>query len=95
MTPRSRICRERLEDDVDDLRREAERRLVEEEEVRPRDERARDRELLLLAAGERAGRRAAELGDDREELVHPGDVRVDARRGCAARRSRGAGSPRR
>ena len=45
--------RERREDDVDDLRREAERRLVEQQDIGPGDERARDRELLLLAAGER------------------------------------------
>ena len=45
---------ERLEDDVDDARREPERRLVEQQDVRLGDERPRDRELLLLAARERA-----------------------------------------
>ena len=59
VTPRSRISPQRVEDGVDELRREAERRLVEEEQVGPGDERARDRELLLLAAGERAGLAAA------------------------------------
>ena len=67
--PRSRIAAERLEDDVDDLRREAERRLVEQEHVRRGDERARDRELLLLPAGERAGLRRRELARRREQLV--------------------------
>ena len=78
MIPRSRIARERLEDDVDDGRREAERRLVEQQHVGRGDERARDRELLLLAAGERAGGPAPELLDDREQLVDGGDVGVDA-----------------
>ena len=60
---------ERLEDDVDDRRREPERRLVEQQHVGRGDERARDRELLLLAARERARVPRAELRDDREELV--------------------------
>src|SRR6476620_6813378 len=38
-----------------DDRREAERRLVEEQKPRPRHERAGDREHLLLSAGERSG----------------------------------------
>ena len=52
--PRSRIAasaRRRL----DDARGKPERRLVEQQHVRLRDERARDRELLLLPAGERTG----------------------------------------
>ena len=52
---------ERVEDDVDDARREAERRLVEQQHVGLGDERPRDRELLLLAAGERARLPRAEL----------------------------------
>ena len=60
--------REHVEDDVDDGRREPERRLVEQQDVGLGDERAGDRELLLLAARERAGVPAAELLDDREEL---------------------------
>ena len=60
----SRISRERLEDDIDDLRREPERRLVEEQHVGPGDERSRDRELLLLAARERARLPAPDLGHD-------------------------------
>ena len=60
---------ERVEDDVDDARREPERRLVEEQHVGLRDQRAGDRELLLLAAGERARVRRAELARRREERV--------------------------
>src|SRR5581483_5917233 len=65
---------ERAEDDVDQLRREPERRLVEQEDARAGRERARDRELLLLAAGERPRLAVAELSDDREELVDPVEV---------------------
>ena len=83
---------ERVEDDVDDARREPERRLVEEQDVGLRDERARDRELLLLAARERARAPPAELVDDREQLVDALErVAVAA---AARRRARGGGSPR-
>src|SRR6185295_4935345 len=60
--------RERVEDDVDDLRREPERRLVEEEQPRTGGEAPGDRELLLLASGERAGMPTPELAHDREQL---------------------------
>ena len=60
-----------LEDDVDDGRREAERGLVEQQHIGLGDERARDRELLLLPTGERTGVAAAELLDDRKEVVDP------------------------
>ena len=56
---------------------------------RLRDERAGDRELLLLAAGERAGLAAAEVADDREELV---DAPQDRAR-VAARPPRGEAEP--
>ena len=45
-------------------------RLVEQQNVGARDERAGDRELLLLPARERARRTAAELAQHREQLVH-------------------------
>ena len=70
---------ERREDDVDDLRREAERRLVEQQDIGPGDERARDRELLLLAAGERTRPAPRELLDDRELRVDRLDVLAGAR----------------
>src|SRR5215212_4093818 len=60
---------QRFEDDAHELRREPERRFVEQQEVRPRDERARDRELLLLSAGQRSCRALGELLHDREEIV--------------------------
>ena len=66
--------RERLEDDVDDARRQAERGLVEQQHLGVRDERPRDRELLLLAARERAGLAAEGL------LARPGRARRRAAR---------------
>ena len=67
-----------LEDRVDELGREAERRLVEQQHVRPRDQGARDCELLLLAAGERPGLAPSKGLDDREEGGDPGEVVVPA-----------------
>ena len=59
-----------LLDDPEDLgdeeRREAERRLVEQQQPRPLHECAREREHLLLAAAERPGLLAAPLLDPRE-----------------------------
>ena len=59
--------RECLEDQVDHARSEPERGLVQEQHLRVRDERPRDRELLLLAAGERAclARRASSTTGNR------------------------------
>ncbi len=59
---------DQLEDEPDELWRQAERRLVEEEQARPRHQRARDRELLLFAARERACRRVQPLREHGEEL---------------------------
>ena len=53
---------------LDGGRGEAERRLVEHQQARPRDERAGEREHLLLAAGERPGLLAAAVLDPREVL---------------------------
>ena len=72
--PRSRIVVERREDDVDDDRREPERRLVEKQQRGPGDERARDRELLLLSAREHRRQPVAELRAHREELVDSVEV---------------------
>src|SRR5919205_4366977 len=57
---------DQVEDEPDELRREAERRLVEEEQPGRRHERPRDRELLLLAARERGSRQAQALAEHRE-----------------------------
>ena len=68
-------------DDAEDLRdeqrREAERRLVEQEQPRPLHERAREREHLLLAAAERAGLLVAALLDPREVLGDAREVGLD------------------
>ena len=61
---------DQLEDLRDQLRREAERGLVQHQEPRVRHQRPGDRELLLLAAGQRAGRLAPPLRKDREQLAH-------------------------
>ncbi len=49
------------EDLPHDQRREAERRLVEQQQARAQQQRARDRQHLLLAARQRAGLLAAAL----------------------------------
>ena len=85
--PRSRIACERPEHDVDDRRREPERRLVEQQDVGLGDQRARDRELLLLAAGECARLALAELLDDRKELVDAREDRSDAAAGAPRRQA--------
>src|SRR5881296_853062 len=59
-----------LEELLDDDGREAERGLVEEEEPRPRQARARDREHLLLAAREGPGLLVA-------PLAQPGELAGD------------------
>ena len=59
MTPWSRIWPSVSNSVSTIVGREAERRLVEQQHVGPREQRAGDRELLLLAAGERAGVAAA------------------------------------
>ena len=69
VTPRSRIAASAAKTASTMRRREPERRLVEEEHIRLGDERPPDRELLLLAARERAGLPGAELGQHREEFV--------------------------
>ena len=66
--------RQRIEDDVDDLRRKPERRFVEEKHLGIGGERASDRQLLLLAARQHPGVPGAELAQDREELVGAGEA---------------------
>ena len=64
-----------LADDAEDrlhhLRRQAERRLVEEQHLRLRHQRARDGQHLLLAAGERSGVLLDALLQHREEREDP------------------------
>src|SRR5438445_1638593 len=61
---RTDVAEERV-DLVDNRRREAERRLVEHQELRARQEGAGDGKLLLLAAGELARRLPAALPENR------------------------------
>src|SRR6478736_3257353 len=58
------------EDRLHHHRREPGRRLVEEQELRPRHERAPDGAHLLLAARERAGRLTAPFLEARKQAVH-------------------------
>ena len=59
--------------------REAERGLVHQQQLRRRDERARDRHHLLLAAAERAGDLVVALPQAREALEHLVDAALDER----------------
>ena len=69
---------------LDQQRREAERRLVEDEQLRLGHQAAADREHLLLAAGQRAGALALPFGEPREDREHP--ARGFARGAARARR---------
>src|SRR5262249_32830673 len=80
---RDALCVDRghdLEELVDDLRRQTERGLVEEQEPRHRHQRAPDRDHLLLTARERAGELASALAQD-------GEGPVDALEALAAPRA--------
>jgi len=70
-----------LEDLLDDLRREAHRRLVEQDRVGTRHQRAADRGHLLLAAGRVAGLARPPLPEPREVVVDA----LERRRELAAR----------
>src|SRR5438270_13112156 len=65
---------EDLADLLDELRREPLRGLVEEQDRGVSHERSRDREHLLLAAGQLVATHRATAGEDREELHHLGLV---------------------
>src|SRR6266446_9872197 len=65
---RVRESAQQLEHFLADLRRQADRGLVDQEDARLEQERAADLELLLLAAGERRGLAAEALADARKEL---------------------------
>ena len=76
VTPLFAALLDALEHEVDDERREAERHLVGDDQLRRHRERAGEREHLLLTAGERAGALAAPLGETREHLVRVLDRRL-------------------
>ena len=69
-----------VEDLVDQRRRQAHRRLVHQQEPRPRHQRAADREHLLLAAGERAALLVRPLPEPGEQPVDALEVLRPARR---------------
>ena len=81
-----------LEDPLDHQRRQAERRLVEQEQARPAHERPPDRQHLLLAARQRAAGLAQPLAEQREQLEHHLEVLGRGLLVAAATRRRGAGS---
>ena len=75
-------------------RREAEGRLVEQQEPRPQHQRARDRQHLLLAARQRAGLLPPPLLEAREIAVRRASKSARRRRGRGAYRRRAADFPR-
>ena len=79
LTPSSRLMRaERAKDFRHHERREAERGLVEHQQARAHEQRARDRQHLLLAARQRSRLLAAPLGEARKEAEHALEVRAHA-----------------
>src|SRR5579859_2785860 len=68
---------------LDRDRRQAERRLVEDQEARLGHQAAADREHLLLAAGERARALRGALLEPRKDVQHPLEVPRAARPGAA------------
>jgi hypothetical protein len=67
VVPSLAIWGDDLEDQRDDLRRQTERRLIEEEQPGPGQERARDRQHLLLAARQGPGALGQALAQPREQ----------------------------
>src|SRR5881409_3285575 len=63
-----------LEDRAHYYRREPERRLVEQHQARPHEQRTREGEHLLLATGQRAGREPPALLHHGEVLEDPGVI---------------------
>src|SRR5437588_784982 len=68
-----------LEQLTHDRGREAERQLVDHEELRPSHQCAAQRQHLLLAAGQVPGHLTRARLQDREQLLHLGLGRLDAR----------------
>src|SRR5687767_13267970 len=66
--------RQLLEDLLDECRRQSERRLVQKQHRRARDERPADRELLLLPARQHSRLAAAVLAENREQVVGIGEA---------------------
>ena len=68
-----------VEDLLDDQRREAERRLVEQQQPRPAHQRARDRQHLLLAARQRAAALRRAFLEAREHREDAFEILVEMR----------------
>ena len=64
-----RISTRRRSQVLDHDRRKPERQLVDQQQLRPADQRAAERQHLPLAAGKQPADAAAQLGELREELV--------------------------
>ena len=77
----------------DDLRRQALRRLVQEQHPRVRHQRPADRQHLLLAAGQDAGILPAPLRQQREGVEHPPTCRAKGKAGGGTRQGRGRARP--
>ena len=94
---RSRVAEagEALVELVDDDRRQPERQLVGDEDLRHLDQHPGQRQHALLAARQRAGRLAAALAEPREQLVGPLEAGLAPRRARDAGGTTGSGSPRR
>ncbi len=91
LTPSSLLMRAQDAEDLGhDLRRQPERRLVQQQQLGPQHQRAADRQHLLLAARQRARLLVAALAEPRETRVHLLDVlrrrAALSRRTCAPRR---------
>src|SRR5580700_1667411 len=65
---------QRLGQLLEDDRRQAERRLVEDEQFRLHHQRTRNGQYLLLAAGQRSGGLLLAVAQDREQVEQPGDL---------------------
>ncbi len=65
----------RLGELLEDHRRETERRLVEDQQLRLHHQRAGDREHLLFAAGQRFGDLGLAFFEDGKQLEEPGELR--------------------
>ena len=68
---------QRAEDALHDDRRQTHRRLVKQQQARPGQQRAADREHLLLAARQVAGQAADALVQAREQRQHPLEIAGD------------------
>ena len=91
VTPSARAARQQVPDQVPGLRIQAGGRLVQEQQLRPADQRHRQAEPLHLAAGEPAHRRSSHRGQAQHVQQPAGIERVRPRTGRPGRASRRSG----